>query len=888
MNYRRHFKPWQHVALPLGAAALVVASACFVRGSTPKPSLLRPTQPLPAGVHRFIKQNCAGCHNRQTASGGLNLIGAPFRPDDPANFAQWERVYDRVSQGEMPPRSASQPAAASRKFFLAALGQPLTAAQDRRALLEGRAVWRRMNRFEYENTLRDLLGAPWLQVKEMLPEDGLSSRFNKAGEALDVSHVQMSRYLAAAEYALREAMANQVARPDITKRRYYTREQRSFTGLIKEGRSYPGSSARATFPIVGDSADLTALAENGPLTVGDKDPARRELEALGVVASSYEPIQPRFNQFRAPVSGRYKLRLRAHSFWAGPESEKLWWQASQKDISAGRTLEPVTLYASSPPQTLRRLDTVDFGPQSEVREIEAVLLKGETIMPDAARLFRSRPPNPDSPGAKNVRTAWHSPLATKQGQPGVAFQWLEVEGPILEAWPTQGHRLMFGDLPVKAGADGKVDVVPNHPKNDAARLVRGFMKRAIRRPVHDADVQPFVRLADNALDSGVEFTDAMIAAYSAVLCSPAFVTLEERPGTLDDFALASRLSYFLWNTEPDETLRSLAERKALRSPVVLAAQTERMLADPRSKQFVEAFLDYWLDLRKTDSTSPDGDLYPDYYLDDYLVESSILETRHFFSELIAKDLPARNLVDSAFVMVNGRLAQLYDMNGVEGSSIRRVALPKHSERGGLLTQASVLKVTANGTTTSPVLRGVWINERILGETVPPPPPNLPAVEPDTRGATTIREQLDKHRTLPSCATCHVKIDPPGFALESFDVFGGRRESYRALTDGDAVSGFGKNGQPFAFRAGKPVDPSGVLPDGRAFKDVRELKRLLLRDERRIARNLTQQLVVYSTSAPVRFADRTRIEAILDRAKQGSYGVKSLIRSIILSELFRNK
>jgi hypothetical protein len=406
--------------------------------------------------------------------------------------------------------------------------------------------------------------------------------------------------------------------------------------------------------------------------------------------------------------------------------------------------------------------------------------------------------------------------------------------------------------------------------------------------VSEAEIEPFVKLFHTAREAGASFTESLITAYSGVLCSPAFVTLEERPGPLDDHALASRLSYFLWNSEPDEILRSLAGRGALRDPKALAAQADRLLADPRSGRFVEAFLDYWIDLRKTDDTSPDETLYPDYYLDDLLTESAVDETRAFFAELIRGDLPARNVVASEFVTINERLATLYGLPGVRGSAIRRIPLPQDSVRGGLLTQASVLKVTANGTTTSPVLRGAWIAERILGQPVPPPPAAVPAVEPDIRGATTIREQLAKHSTDATCRSCHVKIDPPGFALESFDVMGGWRERYRALGQGEKVPGWGKNGQPFTFTAEQPVDASGVLPDGTPFKDVRELKRLLLRDERQIARNLVQQLVTYGTGAPVRFGDRPKVEAILDRAAPGGYGVKSLIHGIIASDLFRSK
>ena len=210
---------------------------------------------------------------------------------------------------------------------------------------------------------------------------------------------------------------------------------------------------------------------------------------------------------------------------------------------------------------------------------------------------------------------------------------------------------------------------------------------------------------------------------------------------------------------------------------MLRAQTERMLTDAKSRRFVDAFLDYWLDLRRIVATAPDEGLYPDYYLDDLLAESALDETGAFFAELLRGDLPARNLVASDFAMLNEKLAEHYGLPAVAAVALRKVALPADSVRGGLMTQASVLKVTANGTTTSPVLRGAWILERLLGQPPSPPPPSVPAVEPDIRGASTIRQQLDKHRTLESCATCHTKIDPPGFALESFDVMGG----YRGVT-----------------------------------------------------------------------------------------------------------
>ena len=583
----------------------------------------------------FLEEHCVACHDSKAKKGGLDLTALKDDYTDQAAFATWVKVHDRVRDLEMPPKSAPQPDATERAAFLKNLSQPMIAADAARIRREGRSVWRRLNRYEYENTLRDLLGAPWLQIKELLPEDGERYRFNKSGEALGVSHVQISRYLTAAEHALREVMARSEKQPEAVTKRYYAREQRAFTAHV-EFSQFNTASERATFPLLGNvAADVAVLKKETPMTVGAADPAKRELESMGVVASSYEPLEIRFNQFKAPMPGRYKLRLSAHSFWAGPESEAKWWKPSRDVASAGRTREPITLYAEIPPRQMRYLANVDVSPEPSVQELEVNLLKDETIRPDAVRLFRSRPPN------------WRNPLAEKDGQPGVAFRWLEVTGPIHDEWPSKGHRLLFGDLPIhcKDAVAGQtlLDVEdeetaveqaakraknPNqkltkicgvkstNPHADAEKLLRNFLTRAYRNPlpsIVEEDTNRFLKIFDAAHKTSGSFTEAMISVYSAVLCSPAFTTLEEKPGRLDDSALASRLSYFLWNSEPDAKLRELAQQGALRKPAVLRAQVNRLLGDAKSQRFVNAFLDYWLDLRKVNITSPDELLYPDYY-----------------------------------------------------------------------------------------------------------------------------------------------------------------------------------------------------------------------------------------------------------------------------------
>jgi hypothetical protein len=568
----------------------------------------------------------------------------------------------------------------------------------------------------------------------------------------------------------------------------------------------------------------------------------------------------------------------------------VWLNAKYTEASAGKRPEPVTIYAETPPRSLRKLGSFDFNPDPTVCEIDAYLLAGETIRPDAARFFRSRPPD------------FKNPLQTREGMPAVAFSWMEVEGPIFDQWPPAGHQLLFGDLPMhdrdpivstnRRGMTrrrpGGVEVTSENPSADAERLLRGFMKRAYRRPIQDEEVSRFTKVVQYALTNGYSFTDAMIAGYTGVLCSPGFLYLKESPGKLDDWALAERLSYFLWNSCPDDELRTLAQKGELHQRETLRAQTERLLNDPRSAQFIDAFLDYWLDLRLISGTAPDEELYPDYQLDDWLAESMIAETQGFFTELLKGDLGVTNLVDSKFAILNERLATHYQIPNVSGPEMRRVTLPDDSVRGGLLTQASVLKVTANGTTTSPVKRGVWIMTRLLGEPPPPPPPNLPAVEPDIRGATTIREQLAKHRSQESCNACHRNIDPAGFALESFDVMGGWRDRYRSVGKGDAVHGSGHNGILYHFCLGQWVDSSGEMPDGRHFSDIRDLKKCLLSDEEKLARNLAEQLTVYATGAPIRFSDRPAIAKMLADTRAKGYGVRSLVHEVVQSDLFLNK
>src|SRR6266487_3907898 len=466
---------------------------------------------LPRASRQFVEQYCVECHDAETKKGGLDLTALQFDPGNSTNFSTWVLMHDRVSNGEMPPKKKARPDSAEAETFIKSLSSSLTEAEEARAAKEGRATQRRLNRYEYENALRDLLHAPWLQVRNSLPEDGEAYRFNKIGGALDVSHVQMARYLGAADYALRQAMATQADPPQTKVQRYYARDQRSYTGPMKFS-VFNTAPERATFPVLGFEGQPDVRAGKAPITVGTTNAELRELEGVGVVASAYEPIEPKFNQFKAPVAGRYKLRFNAYSVWVGPGQSNKWFIPNLDDISRGRRDEPVVIYSETPPRLLRWLGKFDISPEPGVHELDVWLLAGETIRPDAGRLFRSRP------GASR----WQNPLAEPDGQPGAVFRWLEVEGPIYDQWPPAGHKLLFGDMPMvnrkvsveverRAATETNrfgqrrfippsgVEVVSTKPMRDAERLLRDFIPHAYRRPVDEVELKRFLPVVRDAL-----------------------------------------------------------------------------------------------------------------------------------------------------------------------------------------------------------------------------------------------------------------------------------------------------------------------------------------------------------------------------------------------------
>ncbi len=463
--------------------------------------------------------------------------------------------------------------------------------------------------------------------------------------------------------------------------------------------------------------------------------------------------------------------------------------------------------------------------------------------------------------------------ASKYTGTGLALHWYEAEGPLHDAWPPSSHRAIFGDLP-QAQVGGRLEVVSKDPLPDAERILRSFVRRAFRRAVTDDEVRPFVALVEARLEDKDTFESAIRVALAAVMASPRFLFLDEKPGTLDDFALASRLSYFLWSSMPDEELLTLAGKKELSRRDVLRAQVERMLQSPKAGTFIWNFCQQWLGLRDIDQTEPHSVIYPEY--DDMLKVAMVRETELFFEEILKKDLSVATFADSDFTFVNARLARHYGLPAPKEPGYQKVSLPPGSHRGGVLTMASVLKVTANGTTTSPITRGIWVLDRLLGTPPPKPPAGVQPLEPDIRGAKTLKEQFAKHRNDPSCASCHARIDPPGFALENFDVVGNWRTYYRTQQWAQNV----KEVKGAMYLQGADVDTDG--------QSIESLKKSLLADKDQLARSLARKIATYATGGSPEAGDQSEIEEIVRRVRGKNYGMRTMIHEIVQSRMFREK
>ncbi|MCE9630439.1 MAG: DUF1592 domain-containing protein [Planctomycetia bacterium] len=855
-----------------------------------------------APLEAFFAQHCYACHSGKEPEAGLDLAGLSRDFSDPAILKRFVQIHDRIARGEMPPAEAEQPRTLDLAAVTRWLDSQLVAADSARISTTGRARMRRLTRTEFEYTLQDLLGLPRLDIQQMLPADARVAGYDKIADGLDLSPAHLASYAAAIEKALDAAIATSSTPPAVFKQRIHPAGLFKFGGnltqgnfvLLKDSRPDPALPLRGGFEEVewyinaphadDDMADRSRLFRDNKVA--------ESTSSVGLLVPNLAGYEAAMNV--APIyAGMYRLRL---SLWG------FQWNKGSVDPAPASQAAVLRAHEDGHQQEGGRLLAMFTAPSLSPREHEITtwLDAHESIVFD-----------PVSIPWRGLQVRQIGGRTARHVGPGVALDWFEVEGPINESWPPESHRRLFGDLPISPWpTDSKMlppararirqtplylpalnslppaerhpplqTVQSSTPLDDARRLFAAFLPRAFRRPVDGGEIDPYVTLVGKRLAAGDCFEDAMRRAYVAILTSPEFLFLpaDGPQGGGHLVARASRLSYWLWNSPPDESLLAAAADGSLATPAVLHAQIDRLLDDRRSDRFIGDFANQWLELRRIDETSPDRQLYPEYSF--LLHEGMVAETRAFLRELIVHDLPARTIIDPDFTMLTQRLAEHYGIAGVDGVEVRRVSLSPDSHRGGLLAQAAIHKLTANGTTTSPVKRGVWIIDRLLDDPAPPPPPGIAGVDPDTRGATTIREQLAKHRSDASCAACHAKIDPPGFALECFDPIGGYRDRYRSTGQGDPAP-LPPQGLWFArYRLGPKVDASGGLTDGRAFAGVDDLKRLLTDDARPLARAFTAHMVRYASGADLSYADRRLIERILDTAAPTNYGLRSLIHAI---------
>lgn len=766
--------------------------------------------PPPAHVAEFLRKHCNECHGAKEVKGDLRLDDFPADFLDREKAAIWVEVMDRINGGEMPPKKVTvRPSAAEITPVVDWIAAGVSAGEAQRRGTGGQVVLRRLNRGEYRNTVRDLFGFRVLPAFS-LPEDNVQFGFNNIGQALSVSPTHVEEYLAAARILLDQAVAAGPA-PE-------TLRTRVGAGGTQKGGRPPknGAWTSGSYNFQGVSRDGVLRLENGHV---------------------------QFKELPVPAAGEYVVRLAA----SRADAER---PAPRIELALSKTKEVIfSGEISAPPGKMQTVEVRLFLTPGQDGGKKSGATTGFT-------LGCVDPPRP--PGRKSDAAA---------PAPDVLVDWLEFEGPLTDVAGGATHAKWFFRGPSATGGAGY-----------AREILERFMAAAYRRPLTPGDLATVMPLVEAELRAGEKFEEAVKLGMQFVLCAPDFLYLVEGPGAapgkayrLTDWEIASRLSYFLWSTMPDAELFRAAQAGSLRDPAVRAAQVKRMLADPRAAMLAEHFAAQWLELGKVPTFDPNKGLFPAY--DAHLEESMIAETKLFFLEVLRAGLPVRNFLHSDFSMLNERLARHYDIAGVTGDAFRRVALPADSHRGGLLAQASVLKLTSDCERTKPVIRGKWVLENILGTPPPPPPPNVNEVEPVIPGAAklTLRERLAKHREDVNCAACHARIDPIGFALENFDATGAWRTS-------EKLPGKGKD---------PAVDASGRLTDGREFSGIDEFRKILLADEAKFHRCLSEKLLIYALGRGMEFSDRAAV-AQLAAGLQRDPSLGGLITRIVQSEAFITK
>lgn len=711
-------------------------------------------------VRPFLARYCLQCHSAKVRTANLDLEAYRNAASATKDTAVWEQVLTKLRTGQMPPKPMPRPSAAEIAAVTRWIDGALAAASPAKPE-PGRLTAHRLNRFEYNNTVHDLLAVDFRPADDF-PADDSGYGFDNIGDVLSLSPVLMEKYLNAAEKIARLAIA---ADPPLKP----TLERHRADKLDQVG---PELALRHRFPVEGDY-DL------------------------------------RFN-----LTGRRPKKVPQHLV---------------VDLSLDG--QPLRHFDVSVEEDKPRIFEERFHIHAGERALKVEVIKDEPLP-------ETLPPNVPNQ---------------------VQVDYLEIRGPYNQVAPPppESHKRVF----VCGHANG------HHTEACGRQIVANLARRAWRRPVSEREVDQLLSFVEMARKQGDSFEQGIRVALQAILVSPHFLFRIERdppstePGSVravSPFEMASRLSYFLWSSMPDEELLQAAADGSFTDARKLDAQVLRMLRDPRSRRLVVNFAGQWLELRNLDSVRPDPERFPGF--DDRLRAAMRQETILFFDSIVREDRSILDFIDGPYTFLNERLARFYGIPGIEGDEFRRVALTG-GERSGVLTQASVLTVTSYPNRTSPVLRGKFLLENILNAPPPPPPPDAGSLdESQVNVAGTVREQFEKHRSQATCAACHARMDPLGFAFENYDAIGKWRTHEGRF----------------------PVDPSGVLPDGHAFRGAAELKSILKTQKDAFARCLTEKMLTYALGRGLERYDRPAVDQICRRMAEEEYRFSSLVLGIVHS------
>lgn len=789
-----------------GVSALAVSAFLVAQSASAGPAPTEAQQE--AGADQMLGKYCSSCHAGAAKMGGFSiegLKGADLATG--ANAEAWEKILRKVEAGEMPPRNMPGPAATERGAFTAwiehARGQYAAANPD-----PGRMALRRMNRVEYANAVRDLL-AYEIDVSSELPADDASHGFDNIADALSVSPTLMDRYIAVAGKISRTATGHNSTRPFVTT--YVVPKDGSLKNIGK-----PAYNERAT-------EDLPLDSRGG---------------------GSFK--------YYAPYDGVYEIRayLNANT---NTELDLLPENMVRLRVPMKAGLRTIGM---SFPKVL----ALDESPQRLVNDTFVIIIPDKS--PETLQL------NVQVDGVRvntlPVASYQMGPRFSQNNFPRDVIQ-MEVEGPF-DAVPvvnTASRRKVFTCQPSATLSEDAC----------ARSIVGNIARRAYRRPVTEADIGPLMKVYSGVKqDAG--FEPGVAAAVQAILVSPQFLFLQEKPATgakpgsvhrISDLELASRLSFFLWSSIPDDELLRVAEAGQLSKPEVLKAQVTRMMRDRKAEALTKNFASQWLYLRSLDGAKPDVVTFPEF--DIRLRQAMKTETEMFFTSVVRENGSVLDFLDSDYTYLNQRLAEHYDIPGVYGTSFRRVSLQKDYNRGGLLGQGSILTVTSYANHTSAVKRGQWILENLLASAPPPPPPNIPAiVEVKDGKRLTAREQMEMHRASPACAGCHQMMDPLGFALENYDAVGGWREKDSAGM----------------------IDAVSVLPDGARAAGANGLRSVLMTRKGQFTEAFTQRFLTYALGRGLKANDMPTVRAISAKAATEDYRINSIVMGIVTSDPFTMK